>query len=221
MVGSVHFDDFPLLDRPICANSRHPGRATVGPEPGNRRRAVVCAARGTNQPVHRTDKDVGRIDSLPSHRTFDWSPGTYPLAANGGAGTIHVPPTSRPRGDSVRSGSAPLHSTSDCSFHTYPLASTHRDSQSRAVPRASPQQKRRVSRETRRPFPPRDRSLKPSSSPTRGRFRSRAGSVQARQPALPAQTRPSPAHNRSPRSATQRGRSVRSTASRRPCHAAR
>jgi hypothetical protein len=87
---------------------------------------------------------------------------------------------------------------------------------------ASPQkQKRRVSRETRRRFLPTTSPIKPFSSPTRGRFRSRAGSVQARRPALPAQTHPSPAHSRSRRFAAPPAHSARSAASPRPSRAAR
>jgi hypothetical protein len=86
----------------------------------------------------------------------------------------------------------------------------------------SPQkQKRRVSRETHRRFLPTTSPIKPFSSPTRGRFRSRAGSVQARRPALPAQTHPSPAHSRSRRFAAPPAHSARSAASPRPSRAAR
>lgn len=82
-------------------------------------------------------------------------------------------------------------------------------------------QKRRVSRETRRPFPAHRLTIKPSSSPTRDTSRSPADSAQARPPALPAQTRPSPAHSRSRRSAAPPVRSARSAASQRRCRATR
>ncbi len=62
-------------------------------------------------------------------------------------------------------------------------------------------------------------TIKPSSSPIRGTFRSRADSAQVRPQALPAQTRPSPAHNRSRRSATRPVRSARSAALQRPYRA--
>lgn len=70
-------------------------------------------------------------------------------------------------------------------------------------------------------FLPNARTIKPFSSPTPGMFRSRAGSVPVRLPALPAQTPPFPVHSRSPRSAAPRERSARSAASRRLCRVTR
>lgn len=70
-------------------------------------------------------------------------------------------------------------------------------------------------------FLPTARTIKPFSSPTPGMFRSRAGSVPVRPPALPARTPPSPTRSRSPRSAVPRVRSARSTASRRLCRVTR
>ncbi len=90
------------------------------------------------------------------------------------------------------------------------------------TPRPAPKnKKRRVSRETRRPFPATRLTIKPSSSPARGTFRSRADSVPVRPPAPPAPTHPFQARSHSPRSAVPPARSARSAASRRPCRATR
>ncbi len=70
-------------------------------------------------------------------------------------------------------------------------------------------------------FPPTASTIKLFSSPTRGTFRSRADSAQAPPPALPAQTHPSPAHNRNRRFAMQPVRSARSAASPHPYCATR
>lgn len=70
-------------------------------------------------------------------------------------------------------------------------------------------------------FPPPALTIKPSSSPARGTFRSRADSVPVRPPAPPAPAPPSPVHNRSPRSAVPPARSARSAASRHLCRATR
>ncbi len=70
-------------------------------------------------------------------------------------------------------------------------------------------------------FPPTASTIKPFSSPAPGTFRLPADSVPVRRPALPAQTRRSPARNRSPRSVARPARSARSAASRRPSHATR
>ncbi len=110
----------------------------------------------------------------------------------------------------------PPHRTSDRSLDTYPLTTNHR-----AIKHCSnPTNKNgvfHVKHAVR--FPQTTATIKPSSSPIRGTFRSRADSAQVRPPALPAQTRPSPAHNRSRRSATRPVRSARSAASQRPCRA--
>lgn len=70
-------------------------------------------------------------------------------------------------------------------------------------------------------FPPPAPTIKPSSSPARGRFRSRADSAPARPPALPPPTHPFQARSHSPRSAVPPARSARSAASRRLCRATR
>ena len=110
----------------------------------------------------------------------------------------------------------PPHRTSDYSPDTYPLAANHRPSRHCSNP-TNKNGVFHVKHAAR--FPPTAATIKPSSSPTRGTFRSRADSAQVRLPALPAQTRPSPAHNRSRRSATRPVRSARSAASQRPYHA--
>lgn len=70
-------------------------------------------------------------------------------------------------------------------------------------------------------FPSTAPAIKPSSSPTQDTSRSHADSAQARPPALPAQTRPSPAHSHSRRSAAPPVHSARSAASPRRCRATR
>ncbi len=99
---------------------------------------------------------------------------------------------------------------------TYPLAANHRPSRHCSNP-TNKNGVFHVKHAVR--FPPTAATIKPSSSPTRGTFRSRADSAQVRPPALPAQTRPSPAHNRSRRSATRPWRSARSAALQRPYRA--
>ncbi len=112
----------------------------------------------------------------------------------------------------------PPHRTSDYSPGTYPLAAIHRGTGHRP----DPTNKNGVFHVKHAAhFPPTARTIKPSSSPTRGTSRSRADSAQVRPPALPAQTRPSPAHSRSRRSATRPVRSARSAASQRPSRATR
>lgn len=110
----------------------------------------------------------------------------------------------------------PPHRTSDYSPDTYPLAANHRPSRHCSNP-TNKNGVFHVKHAVR--FPPTAATIKPSSSPTRGTFRSRADSAQVRPPALPAQTRPSPAHNRSRRSATRPWRSARSAALQRPYRA--
>ncbi|AFQ46549.1 hypothetical protein GEM_0088 [Burkholderia cepacia GG4] len=82
-------------------------------------------------------------------------------------------------------------------------------------------QKRRVSRETRRSFHVTRPAIKPFSSPAPGMSQSHADSAPVRPPALRARTHPSPAHNRSRRSAARPEHSARSAASRRRCRATR
>lgn len=113
---------------------------------------------------------------------------------------------------------SPLHRAFDCSSGTYPLVVNRRC----IGVRSQPKNKNgvfHVKHAAR--FQPIAPPIKPFSSPTQGTFRSRADSVRARPPALPAQTRPSPAHSRSRRSAAQPAHSARSAASPRPCRATR
>lgn len=70
-------------------------------------------------------------------------------------------------------------------------------------------------------FPPTTPPIRPFSSLARGTSRSRADSARVRPPALPAQIRLSPVHNRNRRSAGQPVRSARSAASPRPYRATR
>lgn len=112
----------------------------------------------------------------------------------------------------------PPHRTSDYSPCTYPLPLIHRGTRHRPDP-TNKNGVFHVKHAAR--FPPTARTIKPSSSPTRGTSQSRADSAQVRPPALPAQTRPSPAHSRSRRSATQPVRSARSAASQHPSRATR
>lgn len=110
----------------------------------------------------------------------------------------------------------PLHRSFDCSSGTYPLVVNRR----RFGVRSRPQNKNGVfhvkhAARSSPTAPP----IRPFSSPTRGRFRSHADSVRGRLPALPAQTRPSPARSRSRRSAAPPARSARSAASPHPYRA--
>ncbi|VWD58993.1 hypothetical protein BLA39750_07118 [Burkholderia lata] len=110
----------------------------------------------------------------------------------------------------------PPHRPFDCSSGTYPLVVNRRCIGLTSHPK-NKSGVFHVKHAAR--FPPTAPSIKPFSSPTRGTFRSRADSAPARLPALPAQTRPSPAHSRSRRSAAQPAHSARSAASPRPYRA--
>ena len=213
-----------------------------GSRPDWRTSLWLCKKQISGEMTRRGQIDIdacGRHDSLrarscappPPHRLpCCWS-GTYPPRFNTSpaCAEIHTPgiqPVDQAtincrarrriiiRG--VDSLSPPPHRTSDYSPDTYPLTANHR-----AIKHCSnPTNKNgvfHVKHAVR--FPPTAATIKLSSSPTRGTFRSRADSAQVRPPALPAQTRPSPAHNRSRRSATRPWRSARSAALQRPYRA--
>lgn len=149
MVGSVHFGDFSVLGRRI--RGAEPTPATL---PARRRHIVapvqknslagkfhvehtpvrcLCPAR---QPGRNTLCD--RTHPLP-HRISDGSPDTYPQCAEQATAI----------GERCSGSSSAPHRASDCFPCTYPPAASRRVSGSHLTKK----QKRRVSRETRRPFP--------------------------------------------------------------------
>ncbi len=197
MVGPVHFGVF-LADWPSCAGPACYGN--VRPRP--RRTSPSCAKQTAT--------------SLRGHSISDRSPNAYPLChsshGNGGLSCIQCSLSCAARHDR----------------HPAPITALRLDAPA-LIPKPdssehgpAPNNKNgvfHVKHAAR--FPPPPLTIKPSSSPARGRFRSRADSAPARPPALPAPTHPFPVHNRSPRSAVPPARSARSTASRHLCRATR
>lgn len=157
-----------------------------------------------------------RVDISAAHSISGRSPDTYPLcrSSHGNSG-LSCTQRSLPCATRHDRHPRPHHSASAGCSGTYP------QSRFTGVTPCPRKQKRRVSRETRRPFPANRATIKPFSSPARGRFRSRGDFVPARPPALPAPTRPFPVHSRSPRSAVPPARSARSAASPHLCRATR
>ncbi len=185
MVGPVHFGVF-WADWPSCAGPACYG--DVRPRP--RRTSPSCAKHAST--------------SVRGHSISDRSPDTYPLC-HSSHGKSRLSRTQRSLSCSARHDRHPAPITAPRldapALIPKPDSSEHRP---------APENKNGVFhvKHAARFLPP-ALTIKPSSSPARGTFRSRADSVPVRPPAPPAPAPPFPARSRSPRSAVPPARSAR------------
>lgn len=224
MVGSVHFGDFSVLRRRI--RGAEPAPATLPA----RRQHIVTPVQKIRLPGNFT-WNTYPFDACAPHGNLDGTPcATAPTLSLTEFRTVRptfIPCDPAQHPQCVEQAAATRErcsgSTSACTeLPTVSVALIPRLLAVVCRGRISPKNKNgvfHVKHAAR--FPPTMPPIRPFSSPTRGTSRSRVDSARVRPPALPAQIRLSPVHNRNRRSAGQPVRSARSAASPRPYRATR
>lgn len=223
MVGSVHFGDFSVLRRRI--RGAEPAPATLPA----RRQHIVTPVQKIRLPGNFT-WNTYPFDACAPHGNLDGTPcATAPTLSSQNFGRLarRLSPVPAQHPQCVKQAAATRErcsgSSSACTeLPTVSVALIPRLLAVVCRGRISPKNKNgvfHVKHAAR--FPPTTPPIRPFSSLARGTSRSRVDSARVRPPALPAQIRLSPVHNRNRRSAGQPVRSARSAASPRPYRATR